>query len=113
MGSEPVLDMATWGKNYSKLLVANYTCAFAILLSVCKNPMHRHTGDVHCGGRQRRYSLGTQFGSKDLCIGPYYCAYTEREMHFPTPFTCVYTTVRHSLSPILLPILSISLLHTK
>ena len=34
--------------------------------------------------------------------------YTEREMLFPLPFTCVHTKVVHPLSPILLPVLSVS-----
>ena len=35
------------------------------------------------------------------------------EMLFPSPFTCVQPKVAHFLSQILLPILSVSLLHTK
>ena len=32
-----------------------------------------------------------------LCICPYYCVYTEKDMLFPLPFTCVQPKVAHSL----------------
>ena len=47
-------------------------------------------------------------------ISLYYSMYTKRKMLFPSPFTCVHPKVaQQSLSPILLSILSVSLLHSK